>query len=120
MLIALERFLVTLLLEQEAAIVVQQPGIVAALGNGLEKVLVGQLRLHLDLEHQGQGGMRVGAGRVQFQGFFQRHLGTLAGTLLQVANAQLDIGITRLITPLTGSHRVNITGRNATGQQAGD
>ncbi|MNY39576.1 hypothetical protein D3C86_1742650 [compost metagenome] len=81
-------------------------------------MFIGQLVFHFLLKHQSQDRMRIGTGRVEIEGFFQRHLGPFASALLQIADTQLDIGITRLITSLAGSHRVDIASRHTAGQQA--
>src|SRR5690606_7026216 len=64
----LHGFGVTLLLEQKAAIVVQDPRIVAT-GERLAVVLVGKLVFHLGLEHQRQRRVCIGTGGVQLKRF---------------------------------------------------
>ncbi|MNJ69155.1 hypothetical protein D3C77_654700 [compost metagenome] len=82
-------------------------------------MLVGQRRFHLGLEHQGQGGVGIGVVRVDLQRLAQRFLGALAGALLQVADAQLDIGVASLLAALGGTQRIHAAGvRHAAGQQA--
>ncbi|MNN89357.1 hypothetical protein D3C81_2071670 [compost metagenome] len=73
-------------------------------------MLLGQLRLHLGLEHQGQGRMGTGTRAVQLQRLLQRHLGLGGTAFLQIADAQLDIGVTGLIAPRAALHRILIAG----------
>lgn len=105
--------LVALLLVEETAVVVQYPGIAAIAGERLAVLLVGQLGLHLGLEHHRQRGMRVGAGRVDLEGLAQRHLGLLGIPPLEIAEAELDIGIARLVTALVGFQGILISARHA-------
>lgn len=111
----LEGFLIALLLEEESAVVVENPRITAG-RERLAVVLVGQLGLHLGLENQGQRSVGIRAGGVKFEGLAQRNLCTLRSPLLQVAEAQLDVGIPGLFTPLRGPHRVHRTGGYAASQ----
>ena len=96
---------ITLLREQEAAVIVQQPRIGRPDGQGFVEILIGQFRLGLGLEYQGQCRVDVGILAVQRQGLFQWHLGLFAHALLQVPQPQLHIGNSRRVTAFTGLQR---------------
>ncbi|MNO89360.1 hypothetical protein D3C76_808390 [compost metagenome] len=116
---ALVGFVVTLLLEQETAVVIEDSCIAGTGSQRLAKMLVGKFRFHLGLEHQPQRRVGIRVGAIQLQCFLQRNLGALGHALLQIPDTELHIGLTRFITALAGLHRVVITRKHAASTQAG-
>ncbi|MNO66339.1 hypothetical protein D3C76_571250 [compost metagenome] len=78
---------------------------------------LGQRRFALGLEHQRQGGVRVGITAIQGQGLAQRRLGLLGQTLLQITQPKLHIGPPRLCPALAAGQGVARAARHAAGQQ---
>ncbi|MNP55348.1 hypothetical protein D3C76_1499880 [compost metagenome] len=82
-------------------------------------MLVSQVGLHFGLEYQPQRRIGVRVGGVQFQCLFQGHLGALSHALLQITNAQLHVGIARLVTAFAGLHRVVVARKHTASTEAG-